>query len=405
MSRDPGTLARAFFAAAPRYEPRGVLGSGRSGTVFEAWDLELDAEVAVKVVWAHGPAGDAAGEAMQRLKAEVVVNRRLSHPSIVRVFDVAEAAGLPYLTRELVHGTDLGLFSGGRGIPVPEAAGLLRQVAGACRAAHGAGVVHGALTPQRVLVQPDCRAVVLDFGRTVPGTTWTGAGAAYLAPEQVRGEAWDASADLYALGAIAHELLTGAPPLSAEEAVRLAFSGAPAGPGLEPLRSRGVPEELAAVIGRCLSPEPERRPAGTGALLAVLDGTPSGEEAAAAGTRARHVLVVDDDRIVRMVLRRLVGATGAEVSEASNGEEALRALSARPADLVLLDLVMPVLDGFDTLRVIRSTPDLSRTPVVLVSAHDDRQRRAFGTHAGASGFLQKPLDLAVVRRVVERWLA
>lgn len=411
MAPNPTELTRLFFMAVPRFEFRGVLGSGGMGTVFEAWDLDLDSEVAIKVVSELSPRPEERADVLRRLKNEVLINRRLKHQAIARTFDYGEASGLPYITMELIHGTDLKRLLGGAPLSVAEALAMIRQVAEACAAAHAAGVVHRDIKPENVMVQPDGRVAVLDFGlafsaeqgRVTPRGIAVGT-PVYMSPEQLKGEPTDARTDVYALGVVFFELLTGRPPFPTGTVAEIAFQHMHLRPDLSLLSERGAPASIIDLIGRCLEKSPENRPADAGDFLSKLD-LPEAIEVEEPVKRRRRVLIVDDDPLIRGVLSTLVGRMGADVIQSENGEDALSVLGETVPDLILLDLVMPAMDGFDTLCVLRSMPRVSRTPVVLVSAHDDRQNRAFGKNIGANGFLEKPLDLPKVKRVIEQWLA
>lgn len=407
----PEELSSRFFQAVPRYKYRAYLGSGGTGVVFAAWDLDLDSEVAIKILPRFKVSDEFWAEALARLKNEILLNRKLKHPAIARTFDYGDAAGMPYITMELIHGRDLRAILEASPLPLPQAMGILRQVAGACGVAHASGITHRDLKPENLIVQPDGRAVVLDFGlgRFVDKERLTPAGGVvgtpyYLSPERLTGEIADARADVYALGILFFEMLVGTPPFTGDSVGDIARLHVYARPDLKPLRDMGVTESLIGLIEACLEKDPDKRPSDGSELLRRLD-LPEAVEAVEAQERSRCVLVVDDDPLIRRILTNLSQKCGAEVLQASNGEEALSILSTREANLVLLDLSMPVLDGFDTLAVIRSMPRYSRTPVVIVSSHDDRQNQAFSKSIGANGFLEKPLDLPKVRRVVEQWLA
>jgi serine/threonine protein kinase len=379
--------------------------------VFAAWDLDLDSEVAIKVLPRFKVKNELWAEALARLKNEILLNRKLKHPAIARTFDYGDAAGMPYITMELIHGKDLRAILEGSPLPVQQALGILRQVASACGMAHAAGITHRDLKPENLIVQPDGRAVVLDFGlgRFVDKERLTPEGGVvgtpyYLSPERLTGEIADARADVYALGILFFEMLVGSPPFTGDSVGEIARLHVYVRPDLKPLRDMGLPVSLIDLIEACLEKDPDKRPADGSEVLQRLD-LPEAVEAVEVHERARCVLVVDDDPLIRRILTNLAQKCGAEVLQASNGEDALSILSTREANLVLLDLSMPVLDGFDTLAVIRSMPQYSRTPVVIVSSHDDRQNQAFSKSIGANGFLEKPLDLPKVRRVVEQWLA
>ncbi|MGH2998007.1 MAG: serine/threonine-protein kinase, partial [Gaiellaceae bacterium] len=205
---------------AGRYEIERPLGHGAMAVVDLARDRELDRHVALKRL-AENLARDE--DLRARFMREGRLAARLSHPNIVRVFDVGEAEGRPYIAMELVDGETLADLIARRGtLTELEATGLGAQAARALAAAHAAGLVHRDVKPHNLLLRRDGELKLGDFGIAVglEGTRFTVAGtvlgtAAYLAPEQARGEQVTSAADVYALGLVLVELLTGHPDRSA----------------------------------------------------------------------------------------------------------------------------------------------------------------------------------------------
>ena len=202
---------------AGRYRLLDELGRGGMGVVHRAEQVELGRVVALKVMLANDE------KARARFEREMRVTARLSHPHIVRIFDVGEHEGAPYFTMELVQGEALSRrLSRGR-LEIDEVLVIARQVASALSEAHGLGLVHRDLKPDNlILSEVEARLFVrvLDFGvahdsRDEAPLTRTGAilgTALYMSPEQARGLALDGRSDLYSLGCILYEALTGRPP-------------------------------------------------------------------------------------------------------------------------------------------------------------------------------------------------
>jgi serine/threonine-protein kinase len=200
---------------AGRYELLGMLGTGGMGTVYRARDRELDELVALKVLKKEL----ATPEMIERFRREVKLARRVTHRNVARTYDIGEHGGDRFLTMEFVEGEMLAALLARRGrLEVPEVVRLALDVCAGLSAAHAAGVLHRDLKPENVIVAKDGRAVITDFGiaravaagelsRTIGGLVGT---PAYMAPEQVEGATdLDARADLYALGTMLFELLTG----------------------------------------------------------------------------------------------------------------------------------------------------------------------------------------------------
>jgi serine/threonine protein kinase len=259
---------------AGRYELERPLGHGAMAVVDLARDRELGRRVALKRL-AENLARD--DERRSRFLREARLAARLSHPNVVRVYDVGEDDGRPFIAMEHVEGETLAQLVARRGaLPPAEAAGLGIQACRALAAAHAAGLVHRDVKPQNLLLHEDGTLKLGDFGIALglEGTRLTEAGtvlgtAAYLAPEQARGGEVTAAADLYGLGAVLYELLTGRPPRTVTSLGELG--------GFEPYRLRDlreaeprVPAALAEVVMRCLAFAPAERPRSAAALAYEL---------------------------------------------------------------------------------------------------------------------------------------
>jgi len=257
--------------AAGRYRILRELGRGGMATVFLAHDEELDRRVALKLLPEH-LAGDDAFHA--RFLREARLAARLSHPNVVRVFDAGEADGRPFIVMEYVPGTslaDCGKLSPGRVVD------LGMQACAGLQHAHNAGLVHRDVKPANLLLRDDGVLKVADFGiaRAAESTRHTQAGtllgtAAYLAPEQIGGEDATAASDVYALGAVLYELLTGRPPYAfaslAELAAQQADGAIVPAADAEP----AVPRQLEAAVMHALARDPRFRPASAADLAHEL---------------------------------------------------------------------------------------------------------------------------------------
>jgi WD40 repeat protein/tRNA A-37 threonylcarbamoyl transferase component Bud32 len=257
-------LATTGLPVVPGYEVLGRLGRGGMGVVYKARQARLNRVVALKMILA----GDAGPEELARFRAEAEAIARLQHPHVVQIHEVGEHQGLPYLALEFCPGGSLARKLNGTPLPPREAAALVETLANAMRAAHEKGVVHRDLKPANVLLAEGGAAKVSDFGLAKkldePGQTRTGAvmgTPSYMAPEQAAGRTSDVgpAADVYALGAVLYECLTGRPPFRAATAVetlRQVLADEPVPPrALQP----SVPRDLETVCLKCLQKEPGRR--------------------------------------------------------------------------------------------------------------------------------------------------
>jgi CheY-like chemotaxis protein len=275
-STDDADSLRVGAVLSGRYEILSVLGRGGMGVVYRARDRELNEDVALKAIRAEHLADTVAAE---RFKTEIRLARRISHRNVVRTHDLGEADGMLFVTMEYVRGIDVRELLTTRGkLGVASSIALARQFAEALAVAHSAGVIHRDVKPENALIDGDGVLKVMDFGiaRLAEATTSrTQAGLivgtpAYMAPEQLVGEEVDARADLYALGVVMYECLTGSAPFEAPSAVALIGKALTTEAQPPIARNSDVPPALSALVMRLLSKSPDGRPADAGVLIEQL---------------------------------------------------------------------------------------------------------------------------------------
>jgi serine/threonine-protein kinase len=290
------TIPEPEIPVIPGYEIQEVLGRGGFGIVYKVQHLRLGRSVALKLLLAGPYAGR---DERQRFQHEAKAVASLRHPNIVQVYDVGEADGWPYFTMELVEGGSLAQTLEGIPYPVHQAAVLVATLAEAMQAAHQCALVHRDLKPGNILLTADGTPKVTDFGlaRSLEGgagLTLTGVRMgtpSYMAPEQARGDknAIGPATDVYALGAILYELLTGRPPFLGETpgaTLQQVLADDPVAPAwLNP----AVPCDLETICLKCLQKGPAERYGSAAALADDLRRFERGEPIAArpAGTLER----------------------------------------------------------------------------------------------------------------------
>lgn len=262
---------------ADRYEIRGLLGAGAMGSVYKAFDRELEELIALKLIRRDLLEN---AELVARFRQEVKLARRVTHRNVARVYDLGNAEGMRYLTMELVTGRSLASHLAAGPLPLGEAVRVAHELAAGLAAAHLAHVIHRDLKPDNVMLAEDGRVLITDFGiaRTLlgPSLVSTSSGAflgtpVYMAPEAISSERpADERSDVYSFGVMLFELLTGELPWRgandfAVTAARLVE------PARDPRELRPeLPAELAAVIQRCLCRVAEDRFANAGLLEQAL---------------------------------------------------------------------------------------------------------------------------------------
>jgi WD40 repeat protein len=246
------------------YEIIEEMGRGGMGVVYKARQVALGRIVALKMLL-HGAHGEP--ELFARFRAEAETLGRLKHPGIVTIHEVGEVAGLPFLSMEFCEGGDLTRKLNGTPLPPRDAAALVRSLAEAVQAAHEARVLHRDLKPANVLLTGDGALKITDFGLAKrldeQGRTQTGAvmgTPSYMAPEQARGDKdVGPAADVYALGAILYECLTGRPPFKAATVAETLMQVMSEEPPAPRSLNAAVPRELEIICLKCLEKEVSKR--------------------------------------------------------------------------------------------------------------------------------------------------
>jgi len=271
-----------------RYEVLGPLGAGGMGEVYRASDPGLEREVALKVLPADTLSDD---NARARMLREARMAAKLNHPHVCTVHEVGEADGQVYIAMELVEGESLADALAGGALPVEQAVRYGTQIADALAHAHERGVVHRDLKSANVVLTPEGRAKVLDFGlakqlvgeelaeaTTEYGATLTVPGSvvgtlAYMAPEQLRGQAADARSDVWALGVVLYEMLGGRRPFAGQTGYELSSAILNEPP---PPLPDGVPASVTAVVERCLAKDADERFESAEGVRAALETAQTG---------------------------------------------------------------------------------------------------------------------------------
>ncbi len=269
-----------------RYELLEELGRGAMGAVFKARDPNLGRAVAVKVILTANLTPQALAEYKKRFYREAEAAGRMTHPGVVTIHDMGEdpTSGQPYLVMEYIEGVPLDsmIEEVPAGLPLAQVLDLGAQVALALDYAHQRGVVHRDIKPANILVTKDGRAKIADFGiAKLEGAQLTQTGQlvgtpAFMSPEQFSGGGVDARSDIFSLGAVLYESLTGKMPFPGETVTEIIYKVVHA--PLAPARQHNpqLPAEVDMVLGRCLAKDPAQRYQRAQALAADLDNLKAG---------------------------------------------------------------------------------------------------------------------------------
>ncbi len=394
---------------AGRYDILNLLGTGATSDVFRARDRELDKIVALKVLKPHVAADE---EFVARLSREAELVRRILSDRVVKVLASGLFHGFPCISMEYVEGMPMSRMLFERSlIPEDEVVGLALDVTEGLAAAHRLEIVHRDLKPSNVIVTPDGRAKVLDFGiararlemrLTQPGT-FVGT-PIYSPPEQLVGATASPRTDLYALGCVMFRALTGHD-----------FQGSEDIPGiLARQRSResaslrsvnpDVSEGLDAIVSRCLALDPADRFADAGALHEALTEHRNAVLRVRRRTWRRRALVGEKDPEEAGRIQEVLMAERFDVRWIDDGYRLIEVALGARADLIVVAADLPTVDGLEAIQILRNSPRTAGTPLILVSSAESDGKVV--TFLDAATFARKPIVVdelkSAVRQAFER---
>ncbi len=278
-----------------RYEILKLLGQGGMGAVYKAKDREVERLVALKVI---RPEMASNRDVLARFKQELLLSSQVTHRNVIRIYDLGEAQGVKFITMEFLDGENLHDILKQRGkLPVAEAVDIIEQVASGLAAAHREGIIHRDLKPANVMVDQNGRIAVMDFGlaRTFSGDGMTQTGMMlgtmeYMSPEQAQGMDVKASSDIFTVGLMLYELLTGDTPFHADSAIASLLMRTQQRAAPLVTIDKTIPGALSNIVAKCLEKDPARRYQSAEHLdtdLRAWQGMGGGTKVSARSTRLR----------------------------------------------------------------------------------------------------------------------
>jgi serine/threonine protein kinase len=434
------------------------IGAGGMGEVWRAEDTRLLRQVAVKIL----PESLAADpEWKERFLREARTIAQLNHPNIATIYNIEEHGQTLFIAMELVEGEALSAMIANGAMAPAEVVRVATHVADALSEAHSKGIVHRDIKPDNILVSP--RAVkVLDFGiaKQIGGTadpSLTQGGMVvgtphYMAPEQALGRAVDTRTDIFSVGVVLYEMLTGQKPFGGAAVTEILLQIVMTEPRDVAMAAPGITQALAAVVRRCMQKQAaerfqsadELRRALTNALkeervVAHQSQIPtvsmraqekdSGAAPAAKPSPAPQpapmrppnvgsaaappptpllqknggtvrALVADDDPATRYLLNSVLQRYAITVDQVENGADAVKQLKQNDYSLVFLDLLMPRVDGWGVIDYIRARRGKRQPQIFVVTGVQD-QKLSTADQDVVSGLLYKPIDITQVEKVVK----
>jgi tetratricopeptide (TPR) repeat protein len=279
-----GSLLEAGKVIGGRFRITELLGMGGMGAVYKAFDRDIERVIALKCI---RPELANHTEVVQRFTQELLLARQVAHKNVIRIFDVRESGGLKFITMEFLEGQSLAaLMEKREKLPATEAVDIIRQVCSGLAAAHAEGVVHRDLKPSNIMIEPSGRVVVMDFGlaRAQDQDVLTKTGAImgtfqYMSPEQAKGEKADGRSDIFTVGIMLYELLTGSTPYQSDSSIGSLLKRTQEAAVPPSTLEASIPRALNAIVCKCLERDVKARYQSVNELLADLDAVQEGRTA------------------------------------------------------------------------------------------------------------------------------
>ena len=416
------------------------LGAGGMGEVWRAEDTKLLRQVAIKIL-PEQLAKDQ--EWKERFLREARTVAQLNHPNIAGIYSIDQQGDTLFIAMELIEGESLStVMSRGPMIPA-DAVRVAVHVCDGLSEAHAKGIVHRDIKPDNIILSP--RFVkVLDFGiakqiggTADPGLTQGGMVMGtphYMSPEQALGRTVDARTDIFSLGVVLYEMLSGQKPFTGDAITEILLKIVMNEPRDIASAAFGITPALASVVRRCMQKQPEERYQDCeelrAALVTSLNEEPSrarqshvptiavrasnGHKPAPQAPAAQpssnvpqpanpryRALVADDDPATRYIVASVLARNQVAFDEAENGAAAVKLLKSNRYELVFIDLLMPRMDGWGVIDYLRSKRgDRNPRVYIVTGVHD--QKLSAADHDVVSGLLYKPIDPVQIERLVPR---
>lgn len=408
--RDQGDLLRKNEVLASTYHVRQLIGQGGMAQVYEAYDPLLKRSVAIKASRPHVARG--------WLHSEAQTLASLRHPALMTIHGMGTHRDIDYIVLERLYGltlrTHLKQRQASRPFAIDEALEILVSLADVLAYVHKNNIVHRDLKPENVMLEGNRRVVLLDFGivaaaHTQEHTTLSGS-PHYMAPEIVTTDgaaSHSAAVDIYALGVVAYELLSGKRPFRGTSATEILDKHINEEvPDLRAIRP-DVPEQLSRLVAEMLAKRPDDRPASADVVTLWLRALQRGRAPERVASDL-DVIIVDDDPDMMNLVAGCVehAAPTAHIRTAVNGLEAVQLFHDKPPDLLLFDIHMPKMTGVELCMYLVGTHLADKTELVGVSAHATDDDRYLLKRLGVASVLNKRVPatqlLTKLIRVIHR---
>jgi len=403
------------------------IGTGGMGEVWRAEDTKLLRHVAIKIL-PRQLAADA--EWKERFLREARAIAQVNHPAIATIYSIDEHEDTLFMVMELVEGEPLSQMIARGPLTPADAVRVAAHVADGLAEAHEKGIVHRDIKPDNILVSKKV-VKILDFGiaKQIGGTadpSLTQGGMVigtphYMSPEQALGRAVEARTDIFSLGVVLYEMLSGTKPFQAEAATQVLLQIVMNEPRDIAEAAPAVTPALAAIVRRCMEKQADNRYQNCEelrkALIRSLNQEPSRVSRSQVPTVSspklstpkvspasrpaapRRALVADDDPAARYIVASVLQRHHIDYDEVSNGADAVKLLKANHYTFVFIDLLMPRIDGWGVIDYLRSRRP-APLPRTIVITGVQNQKLSTADQDVVSGLLYKPIDIAQVEKIV-----
>jgi serine/threonine protein kinase len=402
---DPKPIVPSGEILSGRYLVEKEIARGGMAHIVRAKDTHLNTTVVLKML---PSALSSQKQAIEEIKEEARIAMSLSHPNIVKLYQFESTPKYKFLVMEYVEGQSLGdrLYNKGR-LPLEEIISYLSDACSALDYAHSHNVIHKDIKPDNFLISLDGTTKLADFGiaqkvktafakvtqKSIMGTLL------YMSPEHLMGRKIDYKSDIYSLGAVTYEMMSGFPPFykgSIESQIALK----------KPDSIKGISENANRILMRALAKNPSSRWESATEFCRALTGEtevvdipsrpaiPWPEQKPALAyprTGQFRILAVDDEEDIRTTVSAIISGKGYEVDTAFDGEDALEKLTKKTYDLLITDIHMPRMDGIRLLSRIRN--EGSQVPVIMLTALDMEKYVLKSYRSGADYYMSKPFAI------------
>ncbi len=421
------------------------LGEGGMGQVFKAEDQKLGRFVAIKVL---PPRVTRNEQARLRLNREARTASALNHPNIITIYAIEESMNLSFIVMEYIEGVSLWKMLQSSKIELATLLDIGIQLADALSVAHAVPLIHRDIKPANVMITPRGQAKLLDFGlaKWIPTLSGgkderasinelTESGVAvgtvsYMSPEQALGEPLDGRSDIFSLGCVLFEAATGKHPFEAPSIFAIMHKIVNEGHQHARTINSSLPPDFDEILSQTLAKDKNKRysaaelvdalkmmkgslvrdvptdpMAGTVKASGKAQGPSSGSRKDSAPSEILgRIVLVEDNEDNRDMLSRRLKRKGFDVLIAVSGEEAVEIVPREKPDVVLMDISLPLMDGFEATRRLKTDPETKSIPIIALTAHAMSGDKEKALAAGCDDYDTKPVDIQRLLTKIDLWL-